>query len=162
MRTKSTTKEPLSYGTKKSVKGANKSLMRLNQDSSLYNNVFTSLTSGVKVVMLAIGHYATDNKNLIHLGGDTIKAVAEETGFTVPSVRNAITALNKCGIIEPTGLKGEYIINPLFALKGNFYAVWKFYQAIEAQRRILKGHSGVPVNPIISAYEEASRGLLNH
>lgn len=162
MRTKTATKEPLHYGVKKSVKGSNKSLFRILQESTIYNNEFTSLTSGVKVVMLAIGHYATDNRNLIHLGGDTIKAVAEETGYTVPSVRNAITALNKCGIIEPTGLKGEYIINPMFALKGDYRAVWKFYQAIESQRRILMGHSGVPVHPIISAYTEATKGLLNH
>ena len=144
MRTKSTTKEPLHYGAKVKVNHNSRRLYTINPESPL-NQLYRKLTAGEKAVLQSLLKFCSDHVNLIHIGGETLEALCLDTGYTSTSIRNAVTKIKRAHLIEPTGLKGEYIINPLYAIKGNYSSVWRTYQVIESQLRQSKGNKGVHI-----------------
>lgn len=144
-----TVKEPEHYGKAVAPDTKANGKIILLTSSPLYKS-YTSLKAGEKAIFTAILRFMTDGLNTIHIGGDTLEAIAKDTGFTPPSIRNAVTALKRAGLIEPTTLSGEYLINPLIAEKASFYGVWISYQKIEAQKRRHASKADFRINPSIS------------
>lgn len=141
-------KEPKHYG--KAVKPETKANGKITilTSSSLYCS-YTALKAGEKAVFTALLRFMADGLNTIHIGGETLEALAKDTSFTRPSIRNAVSALKKVGLIEPTTLSGEYVINPLIAVKASDTGAWIHYQKIETQKRIHAGKADFRINPII-------------
>jgi len=141
--------EPKHYGEAVAPDtGANGKITILTS-SPLYQ-CYTGLKAGEKAVFTALLRFMTNGLNTIHIGGETLEAIAKDTSFTPPSIRNAITALKRAGLIEPTTLVGEYLINPLIAEKASFYGVWINYQKVEVQKRRHAGRADFRINPSIS------------
>ena len=104
----------------------------LKVDGSLYREYFMSVGQTSKNVMLAILKYMDDDMNTIQVNGDTLDAIIDHTGYNKQVVRNQLVKLKP--LIERTNLRGEYIVNPMFAVKGNKDKVWKMYSKIERYR----------------------------
>lgn len=146
-------KEPENYGKALLPETNANGKITLLTSSPLYKS-YTGLKAGEKAVFTALLRFMTDGLNTIHIGGETLEAISKDTGFTPPSIRNAITALKRAGLIEPTTLSGEYIINPLLAEKASYYGVWISYQKIEAQKRRHEGKADFRINPSIAKTRE--------
>jgi hypothetical protein len=142
--------EPKHYGKRVSIKTTSKAKIHISPHSSLHG-AYSELKSGNKIVLLAIIHLCSDSLNTIFIGGNTLKELSKETGFTEPSIRNAVTKLKLSKLIEPTLLRGEYIVNPLYAIKGSCSLVWRNYQRIEGQLREAKGAKAVPLHYLYCA-----------
>lgn len=69
--------------------------------------------------------------NLVHIGGDTLDKLERLTGYSEGTIRKAMVVLNKFHLAEKTSLRGEYIINPMLAVKGDERMVWEMYNKIE-------------------------------
>lgn len=68
--------------------------------------------------------------NLVHIGGSTLSRLVELTGYNEGTIRKAMVVLNKFHLAEKTSLRGEYIINPLLAVKGDENLVWNVYRKV--------------------------------
>ena len=100
---------------------------------SLYKTYFISIGQTSKNVMLAILKYMDDDMNTIQVGGDTLTAISEHCGYNDQVIRNQLKKLFP--LLEKTNLRGEYIVNPQFAVKGNEELVWDMYNKIETLKR---------------------------
>jgi len=142
-------KEPKHYGVKLPLSAwKNRSRIHIDPTTILYKTVYSPLTAGVKVVLQAILSYTDSGTNLISIGGDTLEAIAEQTRFTKEGVRNAVAILKKANLIESTGLRGEYIVNPMFAIRGDYLEAWGSYQKIEGQRRQSNEKAMIPTHTL--------------
>lgn len=141
--------EPEEYGKVVPPETKANGKITLLTSSPLYKS-YTGLKAGEKAVFTALLRFMTDGLNTIHIGGETLQAISKDTGFTPPSIRNAVTALKRAGLIEPTTLSGEYVINPILVEKASYYGVWISYQKIETQKRQHAGKADFRINPSIS------------
>ena len=101
----------------------------LKVDGELYKDYFIAAGQTSKNVMLAILKYMDDDMNTIQVNGDTLDAIIEHTGYNKQVVRNQLVKLQP--LIEKTSLRGEYIVNPMFAVKGDEKKVWNIYKKME-------------------------------
>ena len=131
-------KEPKHYGVAVSTVHNTKESYKINPESPL-NGAYGKLTGGERLILQSILRYCGMNSNLIHIGGDTLEAICKDTGYTPESIRNALANIKKTHLIESTGLRGGYIVNPLYAIKGDYAEVWATYQTIENQLRQSNG-----------------------
>ena len=99
---------------------------------SLYQDKFVGLGKTEKNILLSLIRLMDDDMNTVQVGGDTLEEVCRETGYGKQVVRNKLGSLYP--LLEKTGLRGEYIVNPLFAIKGNETSVWKVYHKIELDK----------------------------
>ena len=105
----------------------------LKIDSSLYIKNFIEVGQTGKNVMLAILKYMDNDTNLIQIGGDTLKLLVGHTGYSSQVIRNHLRCLYP--MLERTvSIRGEYIVNPIFAYKGYECEVWEVYCGIERER----------------------------
>ena len=137
--------EPKHYGKTVDVNTSCKQKAKINSHSELYKNGYLKLTKGQQSILIELLRFTTDDLNCIVLSGDTKQAILEASGYSNGGLKNALIALKLAKLIEPTLKKAEYIINPLFATKGNDEVVWKHYQKIESERRIINSKTKVPI-----------------
>jgi len=124
--------------TYKLFKGADlpRILITMNHNSTYYKVFELKVTGADKKVMLAILKLMEIDMNTISLLGDTLEAICAEAKVSKQQVRNATSRLAKLHLLEPTKtIRGEYVINPSFAWKGNEARTWKFYETLEQQAR---------------------------
>jgi len=104
--------------------------VELKTAGSLYKNEYVLLGHTAKQILAAILKYMEADLNTIHIGGETLKNIMEYTGYNEQVIRNHLRELYP--LIEKTRqIRGEYIINPTFAVKGSEQAVWDFYRTLE-------------------------------
>ena len=101
----------------------------LMTDGELYKDYFIQVGQTSKNVMLAILKYMECDLNTICVGGDTLDLLVGHTGYSEQTIRDNLRKLHP--MLEKTGVRGEYIVNPMFATKGNEKAVWDMYEEIE-------------------------------
>jgi len=95
-------------------------------------NIFEQEVSGTgKKLMLALLKLMDNDTNLIQINGVTLDTLLKTTGLSESQVRNKTSELKKYYLIESTGTRSEYIINPMFAVKGNASSVWRMYGKLE-------------------------------
>ena len=87
-------------------------------------------------VLLEILKHIDDDTNLLQIGGNTLLAITTSSGYSEKAIRNSLSKLNKAGLCERTNLRGEYIVNPLFAVAGNEDSVWNAYSKVEADLKV--------------------------
>ena len=105
----------------------------------MYKAFEEKTTGSEKKVMLAILKLMAKDLNVITIGGKTLLEIMDETGMSESHIRNSVSKLKSLFLIEPTGvLRGEYIVNPTFAIKGDIRKVWRFYGELENKTRRLK------------------------
>lgn len=107
----------------------------LRTDTELYRCLYIPLGSTAKRILESIFEYMAEDMNTIQVGGDTLEAIMLMTGYSEKTVRNQLVELNKLGLLESTDLRGEYIVNPVLAYKGNEYRVWEMYKVIEENKK---------------------------
>ena len=108
----------------------------INQHSKYYQVLQNEITGVDKKVFLAIVKHMEIDTNLITLLGATLSIIIDELAVSKQQVRNATSNLAVLHLLEPTRtLRGEYIVNPSLAWKGNEDKVWKFYTKFEFQLR---------------------------
>ena len=112
--------------------------VELKVNGSLYVDCYMNLDGTAKHVINAILKYMDNDTNLIQIGGDTLQAIIDLTEYNEGTIRKAMVRLNKFSIAEKTNLRGEYIVNPLFAIKGNDISVWNTYRSLEEAMRVRK------------------------
>ena len=111
---------------------SNKDVM-IKTTSLLYQDKFVGLGKTEKNVLFGMIRLMEDDMNTIQVGGDTLEQLCVDTGYSKQVIRNKLGSLYP--LIEKTSLRGEYVINPLFAIKGNPDKVWKTYELIDKERR---------------------------
>ena len=138
--------EPKHYGEAVSLSRGTNQKAKINQQGKIYDDGFLSLTDGQKSVMIEMLNFTDNGLNTVCMSGDTKYKVVNNTGFTDGGVKNAVTAIKNTELIEPTGVNGEYVINPILATKGDSSSVWCNYQKIESQKRVSNGNKPVPIH----------------
>lgn len=133
------TKEPKHYGIAVPTAHNTKEAYSINPESPL-NGAYAKLTGGERLILQSILRYCGKGSNLIHIGGETLEVICKDTGYTHESIRNAVANIKKTHLIESTGLRGGYIVNPNYAIKGDCAGVWATYQTIENQLRKSNGN----------------------
>ena len=114
----------------KSKQRESKGRVILKTDGSLYQKEFVRVGQTSKNIMLAILKYMEEDLNTIIISGETLKFIMQHTGYTEQVIRNHLRELYP--LIEKTRqIRGEYIVNPLFAIKGSEHAVWEFYSSLQ-------------------------------
>lgn len=112
------------------------SYVAIKTKGSLYRDKFTSLSDGEKKVLMALLDFCDNDLNTIQVGGDVANAIEDTYSIKVKTIRNVLPKLYP--IVEKTHLRGEYIINPMFAVKGNEDSVWRMYSKIESELKVLQ------------------------
>ena len=114
------------------VEAGTKGNILLKRNSNAYAD-YLQLRSDDKAVLDSILALMQTNSNHIILAGDTLLAVSEVSGYTVSSLRNPVARLAEMNFLQPVaqGVPAEYIVNPLFAIKGTESSIWSFIQAIQ-------------------------------
>ncbi len=108
----------------------------LNQHSKYYTVLQNEITGADKKIFLAIVKHMGIDTNLITLLGDTLAILMSELSVSKQQIRNATSNLAALHLLEPTRtLRGEYIVNPSLAWKGDEEKVWKYYTKFEFQLR---------------------------
>jgi len=103
--------------------------VELKVHGELYNKLFVRVVHTAKNIMLAILECMDDDMNTIQIGGDTLKQIKKITMYSEQTIRDNLRVLHP--IIEKTGqIRGEYIVNPTFAVKGSEELVWLNYTRI--------------------------------
>ena len=122
-------------GTKQKVDTNTKKDIVLKRKGNLYKKVLPKLRTDDKKILFSLLTFMTDNTNHIIVAGDTMQAVIKDTGFAEQTIKDSLSRLNKKGLIQGSKklLPFEYIINPLFAIKGNERDIWEFQHNIECQ-----------------------------
>jgi len=103
-------------------------LIKTNGD--LYE-VYITLRTDDKAVMDSLLYVMRTNSNHFTISGDTIDLVATHSGYNKRSILNSVSRLAPYGLLMPTGVDYEYIVNPTFAIKGKECEIWKFIQSVE-------------------------------
>ena len=111
----------------------------LKVDGSMFNNQYMDIGSTSRIVLSNLFRLMDKDTNLIQIGGETLTDICMNTKYSEGTVRKAMVELNKFKLAEKTDLRGEYIINPLLAIKGNEFAVFDTYKMIE---KSLSGRTG--------------------
>mgnify|MGYP006883062210 CR=1 FL=1 len=120
-------------GNKKNADSGTDKFVVLNTKSSVYNKYYTSLSDSDKKILMALMDYCDNDMNTIQVSGNVGEAIESKYNIKVKTVQNAFKRLYP--LIEKTSLRGEYVINPLFAIKGNEDSVWRAYGKIELDKR---------------------------
>lgn len=120
-------------GNNSKVTSNTKDVVSLVIDGSMYNDNYMDIDNTAKTVLDGILKYMTSGTNLIHIGGEQLQSIISFTGYTEGTVRKAVVRLNASNIVEKTTIRGEYIVNPLFAYKGDNDRVWLSYKSIEEE-----------------------------
>jgi len=103
--------------------------VELKVHGELYNKLFVRVGHTAKNIMLAILECMDDDMNTVQIGGDTLKQIKKITMYSEQTIRDNLRVLHP--IIEKTGqIRGEYIVNPTFAIKGSEELVWLNYTRI--------------------------------
>lgn len=102
----------------------------------MYADEYMKLDNTAKTVLDSILKYISNGTNIIHIGGDTLIAMCKFTGYQEQTIRKAIVRLNDSSILEKTTIRGEYMVNPLFAYKGEESRVWFSYSQIEKELKL--------------------------
>jgi len=110
--------------------------LEIKIDGSMYSEVFMKLGGTEMKVLLEILKHIESNTNLLQIGGDTLLAITVSSGYSEKVVRNSLSKLNKSGLCERTNLRGEYIVNPIFAVSGCEDSVWRMYANVEASLKM--------------------------
>ncbi len=110
--------------------------LEIKVNGTMYSGVFMKLGGTEMKVLLEILKHIEPNTNLLQIGGDTLLAITVSSGYSEKVVRNSLSKLNKSGLCERTSLRGEYIVNPVFAIAGCEDSVWGMYQKIEADLKV--------------------------
>lgn len=116
-------------GIKKGVYSNSTKDVLVKVQGSLYHKFFVPMGKTEKNVLLSMLTLIDDDLNTIQVGGDTLTELVNLTGYNEQSIRNKLRNLHP--LIEKTSLRGEYIVNPLFAVKGSETQVWNNYKRIE-------------------------------
>lgn len=101
--------------------------------SELYNTEYKNLSHTSKKVLESVFKFMTVNMNTINIGGDTLKSMIDYSGYSEKTIRNQVSEICKTKILEHTSNRGEYIVNPLIAYKGDYKEVWRTYGEVEIQ-----------------------------
>lgn len=124
-------------GVKKKVDSNTKLDVALKVNGDMYKSVYASLRHTDKNVLSAILKYMDNDMNTINIGGETLVALIDYTLYKPQTVRDSVVRLQKNKLVESTGVRGEYIVNPLYAVKGNEAAVWALYKTINEDQRVV-------------------------
>jgi len=123
------------YGRKITVESNAKKGVWLRVHGELYNNAFVRVGHTAKNVMLAILECMDDDMNTIQIGGDTLKKLKKITRYSEQTIRDNLRVLHP--MLEKTGqIRGEYIVNPTFAVKGSEELVWMNYTRINKNKQL--------------------------
>ena len=122
-------------GLKQKVYKNTKGNILLKVNSTAYQS-YINLRSDDKSIMDSLLYLMGNNTNHLILLGDTLEALVEQCGYSKGTIRATIPRLTRLHLISKGTLPGEYIINPLFAIKGNECEIWKFLQTIEYKGEI--------------------------
>lgn len=122
-------------GNKVNVSSETKDKVTLLVGGSMYSDEYMKLDNTAKTVLDSILKYISNGTNIIHIGGDTLVSMCKFTGYQEQTIRKAIVRLNDSCILEKTTIRGEYIVNPLFAYKGDESRVWLSYSEVENEHR---------------------------
>ena len=130
---------------KRSLEKATQHTVVIKTNGTMYRDDYEPLDLTAKNVLSALLVFMDTHANTIQIGGDTLEELLKRTKYSEGTIRKALVRLNKIGLAEKTGLRGEYIVNPLFAIKGSEDKVWDMYKLIEVQRTLSQGtriHNG--------------------
>jgi len=105
----------------------------LKVNGTIYMSEYVKLGQTAKTVISGLLKHMNNDTNLFYVGGDTLKKLVAHTGYSDATIRNQVSKIVKTNLIEHTSLRGEYIVNPLFAVKGDEKLVWKSYERIEIE-----------------------------
>ena len=103
----------------------------LKAGGSMFCNQFMDIDNTSRKVLNNLFLEIEKDTNLVQIGGATMTSLVGRTGYSEGTIRKAMVVLNKFKLAEKTNLRGEYIVNPLFAVKGNEELVWQVYGKIE-------------------------------
>lgn len=107
----------------------------MRTETQMYKDVYMVLDKIAKRVYDAVIHYMTEDLNTIQPQGEVLDGLVLMTGYEKNTVQKAVGRLSKLGLVEKTDLRGEYIVNPMVAYKGNEYRVWEMYRVIEENKK---------------------------
>jgi hypothetical protein len=99
-------------------------------NSSLYED-YLALRSDDKAIMDTLLSVATTDTNHFIAANDTLRVIAELSGYAPSTIMSSIKRLKALHLINSLQLPYEYVINPLFAIKGSECEIWKFIQTAE-------------------------------
>ena len=119
-------------GVKISAETNTKCKVVLITDGTMYGDYFVEVGQTGKNVMLAILKYMECDMNTICIGGDTMELISKHTGYNTQSIRDQLKGLYP--MLEKSSVRGEYIVNPMFAYKGNIKDVYNTYELVEKER----------------------------
>jgi len=114
------------------------SQITVNFESSAYKNHFLQLSKGDRSIAMKIFEIIEPNMNTFQIGGRTMEWLSKELGVQDSSIRDAVSRMKKLFVVESTAVRGEYIVDPLIAYKGDQDKVWDNYSKIEMELRKLK------------------------
>jgi len=103
----------------------------LNINGTMWRRFELDTTGTGKIVMMALLRHMEKDTNIVAPSGDTLKRLSKETELSDSQIRNKLTELKKLCLIESTGTRAEYIVNPLLATKGNEGSIWETYGKVE-------------------------------
>ena len=107
--------------------------VEIKTKGKLYNNYFIGLNKTQKNIMTIVLQLMEKDLNTITFLGDTLKEIMDKTGYTENTIRKNLSLLYP--LIEPTKQSTrEYIVNPMFAIRGDEAKIWKMYGSIERSR----------------------------
>lgn len=99
--------------------------------NSLYYENYIDLRSDDKAIMDTLLYVTSTNTNHFVVANDTIDLIVRRSGYAESTIMNALTRLHSKDLIHTITLPYEYIVNPLFAIKGSECEVWQFIQLIQ-------------------------------
>ncbi len=118
------------------LKGARGNIL-LKTTSNEYNT-YLALRSDDKAILDTLLYVSSTNTNHFIVANHTLDVIVEKSGYAKKTVLNALTRLETYSLIAKLDLAYEYIVNPLFAIKGSECDVWKFIQTIQYKGNIPK------------------------
>lgn len=123
-------------GIKRDVKCGTNKRVELKVKNDIYCNEYIGLGKTDKCVIAAVLMLIENDMNTIFIGGDTLDELSSITGYNAQTIRDSVVRLSRLFLLERTSVRGEYIVNPLFAVKGNEKSVWDVYGRINNERSI--------------------------
>ena len=107
-------------------------------DGKLYLNEYMKLDLTANRVLNMLISIMVEDTNLVSLSKTKLLKIIEYTGYTESTIRKALVRLNKSGLAERTNKRGQYIINPAFAVKGEESHIWFIYSKVEIKLKTLR------------------------
>ena len=117
-------------GLKRDVRTNTRGNVLIKINNSIYDE-YKDLRSDSKAIMDSILYLMSTDSNHLIIEGDTLEALSQHCGYTVSTIRRLVQDLTRVELLMKLSLPYEYIVNPLFAIKGRECDIWQFIQQVE-------------------------------